>query len=120
MAAFLIGGLIFLFIGQKDLFAAVAVSGTASMFLTPVIFFNILGNCQTRPWAYSLTFLIALFGAALYMLEAGGQVSIMTPLLGIEHKYAKLLVICMSILVIGNVSFAIGSMKKSGIQKACS
>ncbi len=37
MALFLIGGLVFLFLGNKDLFAAVAVSGTASMFLAPVV-----------------------------------------------------------------------------------
>ena len=41
MAAFMLGGLIFVFLGSKDLFSAVAVSGTASMFLAPVIFFSI-------------------------------------------------------------------------------
>jgi len=112
MVCFLIGGLFFLFMGQKDLFAGVAVSGTASMFLTPVIFFNILGNCQTRPWAYGVSFLVSILGAALYMLEAGGYVSLLTPNLGVEHKYAKLLVICIAILVISHTSFALGSIRR--------
>ena len=118
MVAFLLGGLFFLFLGQKDLFAAVAVSGTASMFLTPVVFFNILARRQTQDWAYGLTFITAMAGAALYMLEAGGHVSLLTPFLGLEHKYAKLLVICMSILTVGGVSFAIGSVQRLSERKA--
>jgi len=112
MVAFLLGGLFFLFLGQKDLFAAVAVSGTASMFLTPVIFFNILARRRTEIWAYGLTFITAMAGAGLYMLEAGGYVSFLTPLLGLEHKYAKLLVICLGILAVGGVSFALGSLQQ--------
>ena len=38
MAAFMLGGLLFVYLGSADLFSAVAVSGTASMFLAPVIF----------------------------------------------------------------------------------
>jgi len=46
------------------------------------------------------------------MLEAGGYVSILTPSLGLEHKYAKLLVICIAILVINHASFALASIKR--------
>ncbi|MDV7340622.1 hypothetical protein RYZ26_13530 [Terasakiella sp. A23] len=112
MALFLLGGLFFLFLGQKDLFAAVAVSGTASMFLTPVIFFNIMMKRDTALWAYVVSFFIALAGGALYMMEAGGHVSLMTPLLGLEHKYAKLLVICITVLGVGMTSFALGSVQR--------
>ncbi|NVK17556.1 MAG: sodium:proline symporter [Methylocystaceae bacterium] len=112
MTLFLLGGLFFLFLGQKDLFAAVAVSGTASMFLTPVIFFNILGRVETARWAYLVSFFAALAGAALYMMETGGYLSVMTPLLGLEHKYAKLLVICVSVLGVGMGSFALGVFGK--------
>lgn len=112
MALFLLGGLFFLFLGQKDLFAAVAVSGTASMFLTPVIFFNILGRVETARWAYLVSFFAALLGAALYMMETGGYISLMTPLLGLEHKYAKLLVICLSVLGVGMGSFALGTIRQ--------
>jgi len=53
MVAFLLGGLFFLFLGQKDLFAAVAVSGTAAMFLTPVIgvWLNV---CNRHVWCGAL------------------------------------------------------------------
>jgi len=60
MLAFLLGGGLFLFTGGKDLFAAVAVSGTISMFLAPVIFFNIWGKQHTELWALALTFIVAL------------------------------------------------------------
>lgn len=110
MAAFLLGGLFFLFLGQKDLFAAVAVSGTAAMFLTPVILFNVIGGMHTARWAYGLTFLASMVGAALYMLEAGGTIQFMTPLLGVEHKYTKLLYIGLGIWAVGIGSFALGSL----------
>ncbi|WP_417796483.1 sodium:solute symporter family transporter [Terasakiella pusilla] len=112
MALFLLGGLFFLFLGQKDLFAAVAVSGTASMFLTPVIFFNIMWKRETALWAYVLSFFTALAGGALYMMEAGGHLSLITPLLGLEHKYAKLLMICLCVLGVGMTSFALGSFQR--------
>ncbi len=112
MLLFLLGGLFFLFLGQKDLFAAVAVSGTASMFLAPVIFFNVLGNRQTSLWAYIFTFSFAMAGGVLYMLEAGGHIALMTPLLGVEHKYTKLLIICAGVLTLGNAFFALGSVAR--------
>lgn len=112
MALFLLGGLFFLFLGQKDLFAAVAVSGTAAMFLTPVIFFNIMWKRETALWAYVTSFFSALLGAALYMMEAGGHLSLMTPVLGVEHKYAKLLIICLCVLGLGMTSFAFGSLSR--------
>ncbi len=112
MALFLLGGLIFLFIGSKDLFAAVAVSGTASMFLTPVILFNIIGNRQTAQWAYAFTFFLAMGGAVLYMLESGGHISLIEPIFGYGHKYSKLLLICACILIGGLFSFSV-SLKSS-------
>ena len=110
MAAFLAGGLAFLFVGNKDLFAAVAVSGTASMFLAPVLFFNILGNRRTAPWAFAVAFVLALAGGVLYLLEAGGHVSLITPLFGVAHKYSKLLVICLGVLAGGVGAFALSML----------
>ncbi|WP_350333781.1 hypothetical protein [Coralliovum pocilloporae] len=108
MVVAMLGGLVFLFAGSKDLYSAVAVSGTASMYLAPVIFFCIWGNREVALWAYLTSFAAALGGAALYFVEAGGASSLMTPLLGIEHKYTKLLVICVAVLAIGNLAFALG------------
>lgn len=113
MLAFLLGGGLFLFFGGKDLYAAVAVSGTVSMFLAPVIFFNIWGNQQTQSWALLFTFAIALAGGALYMLESSGYTNLLEPLLGYSHKYSKLLIICITILVAGCVAFALGKKPTS-------
>lgn len=113
MLAFLLGGGLFLFYGGKDLFAAVAVSGTVSMFLAPVIFFNIWGQQKTATWALVVTFIAALAGGALYMLESAGYTNLLEPLLGYSHKYSKLLIICISILVIGCTSFALGKQPSS-------
>ena len=111
MAGFLLGGLAFLFLGNKDLFAAVAVSGTASMFLAPVVFFNILGGRQVRPWAFGFAFALAISGGALYMLEAGGHVQLIEPLTGLAHKYSKLLVICVGVLAGSCGAFALATAR---------
>lgn len=118
MALFLIGGLVFLFLGSKDLFAAVAVSGTASMFLAPVLFFCILGKRRVARWSYAFSFFCAMAAGAIYMLEAGGQISLMEPLFGVGHKYAKLLILCIMVLTAGCIAFALGTrtveLKESG------
>jgi len=111
MLAFLLGGGLFLFIGGKDLFAAVAVSGTVSMFLAPVIFFNIWGKQTTEQWPLILTFIVALAGGALYMLESSGYTDLLEPAFGYAHKYSKLLIICISILLVGCISFTLGKKK---------
>jgi Na+/proline symporter len=112
MLAFLLGGGLFLFFGGKDLFAAVAVSGTVSMFLAPVIFFNIWGKQRTQLWPLVLSFITALAGGLLYMLESSGYTNLLQPLFGYSHKYSKLLIICISILVVGCVSFHLGQKKQ--------
>lgn len=109
MALFMLGGLAFLFGGTKDLYSAVAVSGTASLYLAPVIFFSIWGGVKRVPvWSYYLSFVTALAGAILYYLEAGGMVGLMTPITGLEHKYAKLLLISGAVMVLGNGYFLLG------------
>ena len=109
MMLFLTGGLIMVFLGSKDLFSAVAVSGTASMFLAPVAFFSLWGGRKDVPaWSYLLAFVTAIAGAALYFLEAGNHISLMNQLTGLEHKYSKLLVISASVMVLGCLYFAAG------------
>jgi len=113
MALFMVGGLLFLFGGTKDLYSAVAVSGTASMYLAPVIFFSIWGGARNIPtWSNYVSFATALGGAVLYYVEAGGMVSILTPLTGLEHKYAKLLLISVAVLVVGNGAFLLGAVTR--------
>jgi Na+/proline symporter len=112
MAVSMLGGLTFLFLGSKDLFAAVAVSGTASMFLAPVIFFCIWGGCDVARWAFAVAFIAAITGAALYFLEAGGHADLIEPLTGIAHKYSKLLLISAAVLAIGCGAFILGLKRR--------
>lgn len=116
MLAFLIGGGIFLAFDSKDLYTAVAVSGTVSMFLAPVIFFNIWGQRQVAPWALGVAFTAAIAGGALYLLESSGYVNWMQGLFGYSHKYSKLLIICLLILFFGCIAFMLGQ-KRSSIVK---
>lgn len=111
MAAFMAGGLAFLFLGSNDLFSAVAVSGTAAMYLTPVVLFSVWGGRSVAPWSYVASFAVAMAGAALYFLEESGTVSLIAPLTGFEHKYTKLLVICVAVLAAGCLSFLAGTKR---------
>ena len=105
MVAFMLVGLLLVFFGNKDLFGAVAVSGTASMYLAPVIFFSLWGRKDDVPtWSYLFSFFLALAGAALYFTESSQY----TLLLGDIHKYTKLLWICIAVLGLGCLSFWIG------------
>ena len=111
MALFLLGGFVMMFIGSKDLFSAVAVSGTASMFLAPVAFFSLWWGRRDIPtWSYVMAFATAMVGAAIYFLEAGNHMMLMQDLTGLEHKYSKLLVISASIMVLGCLYFAVGML----------
>ena len=95
-------GLLCVFFGNQDLFSAVAVSGTASLFLAPVVFFSIFGKCNDIPvWSYFVAFVTAILGSSLYFLESSGY----THWLGDIHKYSKLLAISMTVLIIGCLVF---------------
>lgn len=107
MALFMLLGLAMVFFGNKDLYSAVAVSGTASMYLAPVIFFSLWGGVRDIPlWSYLCAFVFAVGGAILYFLESSGH----TQYLGEWHKYTKLLGICLVVLVAGCLAFALGAM----------
>ena len=107
MAIFMILGLFLVFWGNKDLFSAVAVSGTASMYLAPVIFFSLWGKREDIPvWSYLFSFIIAISGAVLYFTESSGH----TAMLGEIHKYTKLLYICIAVLGFGCLSFWVGGL----------
>lgn len=112
MFAFLVGGSLFLLLDSQDLYAAVAISGTASMFLAPVIFFTIWGNRSIANWSLLVAFVTAFLGGVLYMLESSGTISVMEHIFGYKHKYSKLLVICLGILLIGCLAFALGAKRK--------
>jgi len=117
MAAFMAGGLIFLFLGSKDLFSAVAVSGTAAMYLTPVVLFSVWMGRPAPTWSYVTAFAAAMAGAMLYFFEASGYANVVGPLTGYEHKYTKLLVICIAVLAVGCGAFLIGMAKDRRVRE---
>lgn len=105
MLGFMLAGLLLAFSGNKDLFSAVAVSGTASMYLAPVIFFSLWGGRTDIPvWSYAASFMLAVGGAILYFLESSAH----TAWLGDLHKYTKLLWISLSVLIGGFLVFWVG------------
>jgi len=109
MLAFFLGGLVMVFIGSKDLFEAVAVSGTASMFLAPVVFFSLwMGRDDIPVWSYVIAFLAAMAAAILYFTESSGYSNFIGPLTGLSHKYSKLLVLSAGALGIGCGAFVVG------------
>jgi hypothetical protein len=113
MVIFMLLGLLMVFYGNQDLFSAVAVSGTASMYLAPVIFFNVWGNSRSIPlWSYMVSFLLAVTGAVLYFTESSGYTTWFNAVFGLEHKYSKLLLISASVLVGGVLAFWVGSLGK--------
>jgi len=117
MAIFMLLGLVLVFVGNKDLFSAVAVSGTASMYLVPVIFFSLWGNQRNIPvWSYLGSFALAIGGAVLYFTESSGY----SALLGDAHKYTKLLWICIAVMIGGCSLFFVGGASKKEMQPAVS
>ncbi|WP_072682293.1 sodium:proline symporter [Arcobacter sp. LA11] len=113
MTVFMLLGLAMVFLGNKDLFSAVAVSGTASMYLIPVIFFSLWGNNRDIPvWSYLGSFILAITGAILYFTESSGH----TALLGDVHKYTKLLWICIVVMIGGCLLFFIGKLSQKQLQ----
>ncbi len=105
MALFMLIGLLCLFWGNNDLFSAVAVSGTASMYLAPVIFFSLWGGRRDIPvWSYIGSFGLATAAAALYFVESSGH----TQWMGESHKYTKLLLLSALVLVGGCLLFWLG------------
>ena len=109
MVLFLLGGLILVFIGSKDLFEAVAVSGTASMFLAPVVFFSLWGGSERVPvWSYLTAFFTSFAAAAFYFLESSGYTSVIGALSGLTNKYSILLLLSAVTLAIGCAAFALG------------
>ncbi|QIT56097.1 sodium:proline symporter [Aquisalimonas sp. 2447] len=103
-----LGGLVLVLVGTDDLFAAVAVSGTASLFLAPVIVFSILKGCEVARWSLLVAFALAMAGSGLYFLEDSGYIDWIGFLTGLEHSYSKLLVVTVAILAGGMAAFALG------------
>ena len=117
MAVFMLLGLLLVFWGNNDLFSAVAVSGTASLYLAPVIFFSLWGKRRDIPvWSYLLSFILALTASVLYFTESSGYSS----LLGDAHKYTKLLYLTVAVMGFGCLGFWLGGRGNSEHQEKAS
>jgi len=101
--------------GNQSLFDAVAISGTASMFLTPVLMVGLVGSRQIALWAYLASFSAAILGALAYFLRENGIVS---SVLYDGHKYEQLLQICITVLLIGFGAVLAGSTKRENSLRA--
>ncbi|MEQ8258319.1 MAG: sodium:proline symporter [Roseovarius confluentis] len=98
MVGFMLAGAALTLWDNQSLFDAVAVSGTASLFLTPVLLAGLVMGRRVPVWAFSVSFAAAMAGAVAYF--ARGAVFAPTPLAE-WHKYEQLLAICVVVLLIG-------------------
>lgn len=115
MVGFMAAGAVLTLWGNQSLFDAVAVSGTASLFLTPVLVTGLLLRRRVAVWAYVTSFVAAMLGAFSYF--ARGDVFGAT-VLSEWHKYEQLLLICVLVLVVGFAAMVFGSRKPSSARIA--
>lgn len=94
--------------GNQTLFDAVAVSGTASMFLTPVLMAGLVLNRTVSLWAYMAAFGAAILGALAYFARDWPTIAAILPQ---AHKYEQLLVICLCVLTVGTVAVLLGNRR---------
>ncbi len=94
--------------GNATLFDAVAVSGTASMFLAPVLIVGLIQRRNISQWAYLTAFAAAMLGAFAYFARSWPSVAAILPE---GHKYEQLLVICGVVLVAGFSAVLAGARK---------
>ncbi|CUH77555.1 hypothetical protein [Tropicibacter naphthalenivorans] len=106
MAVFAVAGTLLTLFGSQSLFDAVAVSGTASMFLTPVLVVGLVMGRRIALWAYLIAWAAAMLGAAAYFARAVPWVAAFLPQ---GHKYEQLFVICVVVLIAGFAAVWLGS-----------
>jgi Na+/proline symporter len=95
--------------GNQTLFDAVAVSGTASMFLAPVLIVGLIMGRSVALWAYLVAFGAAILGAAAYFARDG----LFAAVLPEGHKYEQLLVICLVVLGVGFAAVLSGARQRA-------
>lgn len=115
MAVFMLGGVLFLLAETEDLFAAVAVSGTASMFLAPLLVFGLWLGRPLPLWSVLVAFVAAIAGATAYFFE--GTAPVMA-VFGDGHKYARLMWICVVVLLAGFGACGLGAVQRSRVAGA--
>ncbi|MBE9475993.1 MAG: sodium:proline symporter [Proteobacteria bacterium] len=105
MFGFMAAGALLTLWGNKTLFDAVAVSGTASMFLTPVLVLAFVFNRVVPLWSFLVAYGAAVSGAVAYMYRGTEFVKLF---FDGPHKYDQLLYICIAVLAVGFAAGLIG------------
>ncbi|WP_176249350.1 sodium:proline symporter [Sulfitobacter sp. HGT1] len=108
MVVFMVAGAALTLWGNATLFDAVAVSGTASMFLTPVLIMGLVMGRQIAQWSYFVSFGAAILGAVAYF---GRSWAVFAAILPEGHKYEQLLVICVVVLTAGFAAVLAGARR---------
>lgn len=108
MAGFMALGALLTLWGNATLFDAVAVSGTASMFLTPVLLVGLVAGRRIAVWSYLAAFAAAMLGATAYFARGWAPVAALLPE---GHKYEQLLVICVIVLLAGFAAVLAGARR---------
>jgi len=109
MVLFAIMGTMLTLWGNQTLFDAVAVSGTASLFLTPVLVVGFVMNRQIALWAYLVAFGAAMAGAGTYFARGADWALAILPA---GHKYKQLLVISIVVLTTGFAAVLAGARRR--------
>ncbi len=113
MVAFMVGGALLTLWDNKTLFDAVAVTGTASMFLTPVLGISFFTGRVMPRWSYLVAWAAAMAGAAAYLYRDSALVGALLAPLPVAHKYDQLLCICVAVLIAGFLAGLLGVAGKS-------
>jgi Na+/proline symporter len=111
MAGFALAGTALTLWGNQTLFDAVAVSGTASLFLTPVLVVGLLTRRRVSLGGYLGAWLAAMAGALLYLVRDWAPLAALLPE---GHKYELLLLICLAVLALGFAAVLAGSRRLAG------
>jgi Na+/proline symporter len=104
MLIFSILGLIFIFSNTKDLYTAVAVSGTAATFLTSTFILRIAFNISVSNVSLIISFAFSIFGSIIYYLEAQNINNLFSSTFELDHKYKTLLFLNIIIIFINFLS----------------
>ena len=116
MVAFMAVGAVLTLWGNQTLFDAVAVSGTASMFLAPVLSVGLLAGRAISRAGYLGAFAAAMAGALAYFLR---DVPVVAAILPEGHKYLQLLAICVVVLIAGFASVLAAGGRVAGRGRGC-
>lgn len=109
MVTIAVAGALLTLWGNQTLFDAVAVSGTASMFLTPILLAGLFLGRRVSLLAFLVSFAAAMVGAMLYFARDAAWAK---TVLYEGHKYEQLLQICIAVLAVGFVAAALGSHRR--------